>query len=186
MTDLSNITKGSPKGKPIEKDELQKINVSYDMLEKAAIQQGKPFNLIYGLPEMIKQSVKESINSEIEAIVGRDVYPNIITLVFRIIASLSLVVGVIAFGIKVMLGTKNVELEKLALLGLIFYGITIIILTLFICRIARTKNSAPRGRGSKKEITRILKEVKTCLSGKGRPHKKSKEENNKNQDNSIS
>jgi deoxycytidine triphosphate deaminase len=102
MTDLRGIADRKLKGKPINLDNLE---VTDNVLQGVAKEYGHPFELVFGLPKMISERTSETVKSEISNEIGRKVYPDIVTLVFRIVSALSFVVVLITLAIKTFLTT---------------------------------------------------------------------------------
>ena len=100
MTDLKEIAEKKPAGKVVE---LAASLVSEKELQRAAEEYGHPFELLYGLPKMIHEETSRTVKDEISSEVGRRVYPDVVTLVFRIVGALTLVVAVISLTIKFLM-----------------------------------------------------------------------------------
>jgi deoxycytidine triphosphate deaminase len=100
MTDLQEIAGKKPTGEPVK---LEKSQVNEKELQRAAEEYGHPFELVYGLPKMIREETSRTVKDEISSEVGRRVYPDIVTLVFRIVGALAFVVVLITLAIKYFL-----------------------------------------------------------------------------------
>lgn len=169
MDDLRDITRGEAKGDGVDLKAVTDKGVTPESLGRAAEEYGKPFDLMYGLPDMIKQSVKDSIRSEIEAVVGGTVYPNVVTLVLRTVGSLSLVVGLIALIIKLQT-TSDTAVEKLTIWGIVGFGAAIVLIMVLVPRLLRPpqQRQASISLRAIQGIARFFVGARQCLSGKMR------------------
>jgi hypothetical protein len=111
MSDLTDITRGEPKGKPLSAEMLARGAVTTEDLKNAALQEGKPFDLICALPETMKQEMKEVVARDIESTIASTVFPNVVVLVLRLIGTLSLVVALVAFIVQRSLSASTQALE---------------------------------------------------------------------------
>ncbi|HUT04703.1 MAG TPA: hypothetical protein VM163_12525, partial [bacterium] len=173
MDDLGDITKGKPKGTPVDLSSLDSETVTADRLRRAAEEHGKPFDLISGIPAMVKASVSDTIRSEIEGVVGRSVYPSVVTLVLRMVGSLSLVVGLIALIIKLQT-TSDAGVEKLIVWSIVIFGLTILAIMVLVPRLllpSRDSGTRPPGH-ILHAVGRFVRGVGLCLSGRIR-HRRS-------------
>jgi deoxycytidine triphosphate deaminase len=119
MTDLQDIARKTPKGRPVDLDTAQ---VNAVALQNAAKEYGHPFELLHGLPKMIHDETSRTVKDEISSEVGRRVYPDVVTLVFRIVGALSLVVAVIGLLIKFFL-TSDLKAEVVISVALVIVAI---------------------------------------------------------------
>ena len=114
MTDLQAIAGKTPTGKPVD----CAVQVNESELQKVAVEYGHPFELLYGLPRMIRNETSRTLKDEISSEVGRRVYPDVVTLVFRIVGALTIVVAAISLIIKFLL-TSNFKTEVIIVVALV-------------------------------------------------------------------
>lgn len=136
MMDLTSLAKGEACGIGPDIEKVIKEGVAATQLEDAAMLFGPPFHLVYGLPNMIKKEVANTVLAEIQSSVAATVYPNVVTLVLRLIGSFSLVVGLIALMIKLVM-TNDLESSKLYFWGVAGFGLAVILLLIFFDNILR-------------------------------------------------
>lgn len=176
MTSLEAIV---PEGDAPAAVDLTGLSVTEKDLRQAAEEYGRPFDLVYGLPGMLERDVRKAVTQQLDAELGRTVYPNVVALVLRIISVLGLGVGLIALLITFMTYStaepgkptaSDMQLQKLILWGIILFGVL-----LFLLSITMTRKDGPgllRRFGAR--CYRLLGEVGTCLSGRAK-HRRHRE-----------
>ena len=106
MKDLANLIEGSPMGKSVDAAEVGAMTVTLEALRDAAVEYGKPFDLVAAIPTSILQQVEKELVPRIEAEVGARLFPQIVQLTLRVLALLSLI------GVAVALASKYFDLQK--------------------------------------------------------------------------
>jgi len=161
-----------PKGDPGPAVTLDKAVTEQD-LRQAAEEYGRPFDLVHGLPSMLAKDVRETVSQQLDAEVGRTVYPNVVSLVLRIVGVLGLGVGLVALVIRFMTYSaadpgkptpSDTELQKLMIWGIILLGAFLFLLSMTMT----PKNETGLLRRFGARCYRLLGEVRTCLSGRSR------------------
>ena len=106
MQNLEKLVEGPPMGEAIDANKVKTTTITLDALYDAAVEYGKPFDLVAAIPTSILQEVKKELVPRIEADVGARLFPQIVQLTLRVLALLSLI------GVAVALASKYFDLQK--------------------------------------------------------------------------
>lgn len=91
MMDLEPILRGATRGERVERELIEIGECRQEELISAAIQYGKPFDLIANIPKLVGENIERESIAKIHAEVVERLFPQIVQLTIRIIALLSLI-----------------------------------------------------------------------------------------------
>jgi len=106
MMDLEPILQGATRGERVERKAIE-IGCRQEELISAAIQYGKPFDIIANIPKLVEENIERECIPRIHAEVVERLFPQIVQLTIRVIALLSLIGAVIALAGQYFQGKAN-------------------------------------------------------------------------------
>ena len=122
MENLEKLVQGSPMGKGICSEDVKKATITQDALLEAAVEYGKPFDLMAAIPESILDRTEKEVIPHVEAQVGARLFPQMVQLTIRIIALLSLVGVMVALaGQYFDKGTTLIGILALIVIPIMFF-----------------------------------------------------------------
>jgi len=91
MMDLEPILQGATRGERVKREVIEIGKCRQEELISAAIQYGKPFDIIANIPKLVEENIERESIPKIHAGVVERLFPQIVILTIRIIALLSLI-----------------------------------------------------------------------------------------------
>jgi deoxycytidine triphosphate deaminase len=135
LNTLELIRPRKPKGQKLKRADIQKVECNLTDLENAAIEYGKPFNLLPGIPEFMMEKIDRETTPRIRAEVEANLFPKTVTLTLTVLGFLSLIIAIVAFLMdkyKLNSPLTGVDWPGTVAIGLIALGVVLVTAIAFL------------------------------------------------------
>jgi len=89
MLTLEKLVEGRAKGDPVDRKDVCEGGVTQDALYEAAVEYGRPFDLVANIPKLVTAQVDERVQSRLDREMGLNIIPRMIATVLSMLAFLS-------------------------------------------------------------------------------------------------
>jgi deoxycytidine triphosphate deaminase len=142
MMDLEPILQGATRGERVERKAIE-IGCSQEELISAAIQYGKPFDLIANIPRLVAAQVDERVQSRLDREMGTNIIPRTIAIMLSVLGFLSLIIAVVGLIIRSFHSGLAFESDTTLMILLMIATGFIGIVLLFAVKMAFSLRHAP-------------------------------------------
>ena len=97
MENLEKLVEGPPMGESLYREKVRETEVTSDALCDAAVDHGKPFDLVANIPKMVMETFVGEIAPRIRAEVEASVFPKTVTLTLTVLGFISLIIAITAY-----------------------------------------------------------------------------------------
>jgi len=128
LPDLDLLLDKDPDGERLTRENVAKEACTQQALINAAIERGKPFDLIANIPKLVRENIERELIPKIHAEVEASLFPKTVTLTLTVLGFLSLIIAVAAF----MMGKYRPEAPAFVKID---WPITVTVLVLVIAAV---------------------------------------------------
>ncbi len=164
LPNLDILLGKNPDGIRLRRENVGVSACAQETLVTAAVERGRPFDLLAELPNFILEKVERDITPKLRAEVEASLFPKTITLTLTVLGFLSLIVAILAI-VTDKYKLSEVSWPAAVTIGLI--GLALIILAVIVSKIVHKLSSRPPDSGIIKQLKKEIEDLKKEVQSKG-------------------
>lgn len=160
MNTLQQVKPTNPRVRCLSRDDISGVKCSESDLENAAIQHGRPFDLLTGIHELVVDTIDRDVAPRIRAEVEASLFPKTVSLTLSVIGFLSLIIATLAFLLdKYKINSALAGIDWPGTVAMALGSLGLVVLVTLIILITRRSPESRAIKNLKKEVAAMRTEV---------------------------